>query len=104
MKPCIAGLAFVLCLGFLAPIAGQDASGHKKGDKELSAAEKDQKALFAVYGQGIEVEIGLAENPVKLFGRIDGVVEVFGRRFLRLQNAGKSILVNPDRIAFIVNR
>jgi hypothetical protein len=95
----VAAFAFLAFL--ISPTSGQDIAPKKA---EPTQAEKDQKAFFAIYPAGIEIEVAMAETPVKVVGRVDGIVEVFGRRFLKLQAAGKTFLVNPDRIGFIVNR
>jgi len=99
--------AFAFAFLGLAPIAGQDLyppQTTKKAEREPTQAEKDQKTFFAIYPAGLEVEVAMADTPVKVVGRVDGVVEMFGRRFLKLQSAGKTFLVSTDRIGFIVNR
>lgn len=91
-----------ICLGILLVMlwSGQPAARAQKRD--LPSPGADMTALKGAFGSSQVTVFFLNNNPPPVDGQIAGVVDVFGRRYLRITtNAGKNWLMDVERLVAI---
>jgi hypothetical protein len=95
------GILLVGVIGLVvAAVHWQPIRGQPPLEAKGSSLEKDWKTLKTIYGDGVvSVFAKLSENPVET-GRLTGLVELFGTRYLQLtsKRVGTPTLIRVDII------
>ena len=95
-KLCLAGWFLILAFGLSAPPHLQQASGQGK-----KTTQQELEELQRIVGV-LNVTVSLQQNPTPIKGRLTGVTEFFGKRFLVLtRDGGQKTIINVDAIAAI---